>query len=334
MRHVLIVKLRYIGDVLLATPTVRAIKAAWPDTRITMLVNAGTEEVLQHHPDIDRVLSLRKDSWVGQCQLVAELRRDPVDCVIDLTDADRSAWLSWLSGARQRIGFNDEQRWRGRLYSHVVRSSSTHRIERDLDALSALHIMAAERTPRIFLTEEEDEQASQILDLIGISAGSQFIVLQPGARYWFKAWPADRFAELADRLTERYGCRVLLGGSAQDRSEAEGIASQAVSKPEVLAGQVPLRVFGALLKRAALFVGNDSGAMHLAAAVGTPVIGLFGPSNPQEWGPRGTRVATIYKGLDCRACFHPTCYRGETNCMRQISVDEVYGTASVLIRGA
>jgi heptosyltransferase III len=332
MKNVLVIKLRYIGDVLLATPTLRAIKAAYPEARLTMLVTAGTEDLLRNHPDVDRIMTVEKDSFAAQWRLISELRRLRCDSVIDLTDGDRSAWLSRLSGASRRIGFNDEGRWRGRCYSHVVQSTARHRIDRDLDALTPLSISASDRTPRLFLTSEDERQAEQLLDRLGLNPMAPFAVIQPGARYWFKAWPVDRFAELADRLAVVFGYRVLIGGSRQDCQVAEQIASLATSKPVVLAGQAPLRTFAAVVKKAALFVGNDSGAMHIAAAVGTPIVALFGPSNPAEWGPRGSRVEVIYKDVDCRACFHPTCERGDQNCMRLIAVEEVWAAARRMVR--
>jgi predicted lipopolysaccharide heptosyltransferase III len=331
MRNVLIIKLRYIGDVLLATPTVRAIKAARPDVRVTMMVNRGSEDVLSGNPDLDEIVVLDKSSLAAQWRLISNLRRAGYDCVIDLTDGDRSAWLSRLSGAPIRIGFNEEQRWRGRLYSQVVRSTTRHRIERDLEALSPLGIAATDRTPRLYLTTDEERLAEQLLDRFGVTWTAPFVVMQPGARYWFKAWPVERFAMLADRLTEAFGYRVVIGGSEQDRQSAERIASLAASKPVVLTGQATLRTFAAVVKKSALFVGNDSGAMHIAAAVGASIVALFGPSNPAEWGSRGSRVEVIYKGLDCRACFHPTCERGELNCMKQITVDEVVAAARRLV---
>ncbi|MGH7410142.1 MAG: glycosyltransferase family 9 protein, partial [Candidatus Methylomirabilis sp.] len=145
--------------------------------------------------------------------------------------------------------------------------------------------------------------------------------------YWFKAWPVERFAELADRLAGVAGCRVLLGGDVRERELAEAIRAQSRVAPTVLAGRTTLRQLAAVLKRCALFVGNDNGPMHMAAALGTPVVALFGPSAPEVWGPRGSHTEVLYKGLDCRRCFHPTCTRGEQSCMKQISVDEVFAAA-------
>ena len=130
---------------------------------------------------------------------------------------------------------------------------------------------------------------------------------------------------LAGRLAEKYGCRILVGGDAKERGLAETIQANTRAAVVPLAGRLTLLQYGAVLKRCSLFIGNDNGPMHMAAALGVPVVALFGPSDPAEWGPRGGRVEVFYKGLDCRACFHPTCTRGEESCMKQISVDEVFG---------
>ena len=116
---------------------------------------------------------------------------------------------------------------------------------------------------------------------------------------------------------------MVIGGSDLDIDLAQQIRKMAKSSAIIMAGRTTIKQFAAIAKKSALFVGSDSGAMHIASAVGTPVVALFGPSNPREWGPRGGSVEVIYKGLDCRACFHPTCQRGEQNCMRLISIDEV-----------
>ena len=333
MQKILIIKLRYIGDVLLATPTLRAIKEARPDVLVTMMVNRGTEGVLSGNPDIDEILVLDKGSLAAQWRLIVELRRRRFDTVIDLTDGDRSAFLSWISGAPVRVGFNDEQRRRGICYSVVVppQPGMRHRIERDQAALKPLGIHASATPPRLWLTEEDEAGAGQLLNRIGIRRDRPFIILQPGARYWFKAWPAERFAELADRLASEYNCQVLIAGSRDEEALAQRIHEAATSHPVSIAGQTTLKQFAAIAKRASLFVGNDSGAMHIAAAVGAPMVALFGPSNPEEWGPRGGPVEVIYKGLDCRACFHPTCMRGEENCMKQVGLGEVLARIHRLI---
>lgn len=333
MTNVLIIKLRYIGDVLLATPTIRAIKAARPDVRVTMMVNRGTEDLLFENPDVDEIVIVDKGSLLAQWRFIVGLRRRRFDTVIDLTDGDRSAFLSWVSGAPVRIGFDDDHRWRGNCYTQVVQPASAprHRIDRDLGTLKPIGVQASVTDPHLSLTPDEENDADHLLDQLGVQRSQPMVILQPGARYWFKAWPPERFAELADRVATEYGCQVLIGGSQQDGELAQQIRQMAKRSPIIMAGRTTIRQFAAIAKKSVLFVGNDSGAMHIASAVGTPVVALFGPSNPCEWGPRGGPVVVLYKGLDCRSCFHPTCTRGEENCMRLITVQEVFAAVRQIL---
>ena len=331
--NILVIKLRYLGDVLLATPTLHALKVVYPMARLTALINRGTEEMLIGNPDVDDMMLMDRGSIAEQWRFAIGVRRRRFDMVVDLTDGDRAAVLTWISGASVRIGFNAEQRWTGRCYTTVVHGEAgAHRIERDLAALMPLNISVTDRIPRLWLSEEDDVRAEELLAKLAVSTDKPIVVIQPGARYWFKAWPSERFAELADRLTERFGCQILVGGSNQEAELTNSVVRQAKSRLINIAGVSNIRTLAALLKRAALFVGNDSGAMHIATAVGTPVVALFGPSNPAEWGPRGGPAEVIYKGLDCRICFHPTCQRGEQNCMKLITVDEVMNAAMRQIR--
>jgi predicted lipopolysaccharide heptosyltransferase III len=327
-RNVLAIKLRYFGDVLLATPTLHALKAAYPAARLSVLVNRGTEQILRGNPDVDEIVPLDRGSIVEQCGFAWQIRRKRFDTVVDLTDGDRAAFLTWISGAAVRIGFNAEQRWTGICYTTVVKAEAgAHRIERDLAALTPLGVAIRGRVPQLWLTAEDEAGVERLVSEVGIPVDRPWVVIQPAARYWFKAWPPERFAELADRLIDRFGCQVLVGGSSQEVALAETVVKRAKSRLLNIAGRSDIRTLAAVLKRSALFVGNDTGAMHIAAAVGTPVVGLFGPSNPTEWGPRGGPAEVIYKGLDCRICFHPTCRRGEENCMKLITVDEVMAAA-------
>jgi heptosyltransferase III len=337
-RKILIIKLRYIGDVLLATPVFAALRTRFPDSQLTALVNPGTEGVLRHNPDLDETWVLERGGWRDQLRFLRALRARQFDCVIDLTDGDRSAILALASGAPCRIGFNDDQRWRGRCYTHVAvrQHPARHRIERELSALDPLGIAAKITQPVLVTCDEDDRAAGKLLRSLGVelpkaSVAQPLVLFQPGARYWFKAWPAERFAALADLLTARFGCRILIAGSANEQEMGERIAHHSHCTPILLHGLTSLPIYAALLKRARLAVTNDNGLMHMAAAVGTPLVALFGPSDPAEWGPRGTVAEVLYKGLDCRACFHPTCIREDANCMKLIAVDEVFAAAVRLL---
>ncbi len=330
-KRILLIKLRYLGDVVLSTPLLPLLRKQYPDAKITFLVNPGTSAVLQDNPYLDEVWVLPQKSWWTQLRFIQRLRKAKFDTVIDLTDGDRSAFLSRLSGAVTRLGYNRERRWRGRLYSQVLPSAygSMHMVEYHQQALEALGITESVGKPEIYLksviTEPKEEEFGEVF-----SQGQPLVLLHPTARYTFKAWPIERFAALADWLSEQ-GMNVGIIGSPKEIQIGQQIGNLTKHKPISLMGSTKLSQLIGLMKRSDLIIGNDGGPMHIAAAVGCPVLGLFGPSDPSVWGPRGLSVQVIYKGLDCEECFYPGCSRGEDSCMRQISVKEVCQAAKTML---
>ena len=324
--RILVLKLRYIGDVLLSTPVLTRLRESFPKAHLTVLVNAGTEGVLRGHPAIDEVLLVERGNWAGDVRLVRELRRRRFDLAVDLTDGDRSAILARLSGAPVRVGYNSEKRWRGRLYTETVQADRfvMHAVPYHLQATEALGLLGPPPAPTLALAPEAKEAAARLLKHAGIDTVHPLVCVHPGARWWFKSWPPERFAALADRIQRETSAQVVFLGGRGERDIVDRIAMVMRSPHRRLVGHTNLQELAAVLEKAALMVSNDNGAMHMAAALHVPVIGLFGPSDPVVWGPWGEGHRTFYKNVDCRACFHPDCFRGEENCMRQISVDEVW----------
>jgi len=317
-RNIFIIKLRYIGDVLLSTPVLRTLREEFPQAKISMAVNKGTEAVLHNNPYLDELLLVDREGLWTQFGFFSHIRSCQFDCVIDLSDADRSALMAAISGAGIRIGFNHEGRWRGWWYTQVVEApyGAMHMVDYHAQALTC---------PELFVGEEDELAADRLLHHAGCR-GEKWVMIHPAARYWFKAWPPERFAGLSDTLIER-GLRVVLVGHSDDQGIGDVVQGTAKHKLISLIGQTSLLELAGLMKRCALFIGNDGGPMHMAAAVGCPVVALFGPTDPMVWGPKGKQTAVLYKGLDCRDCFYPGCFRGESSCMKQISVDEVYEAA-------
>jgi predicted lipopolysaccharide heptosyltransferase III len=325
-QRILVIKLRYLGDVLLSTPVVASLRAVFPGAFLSMLVNPGTEAMVVANPHLDEVVALeRSASAARQLRFALMLRRRHFDVVIDLTDGDRAAILSRVTGAAIRVGFNREGLWRGRLYTHVVplQQQPIPILRQNLMALDTLGIPVVESTPLLRVRPADEATAGAALDEMSIGPGEPFVAVHPGARWWFKSWPSERFAGLIDYMQEKLGIKVVLLGGNQDREIAEAILEQLGSARRSLVGRLGVLELAALLRRATLFVGNDNGPMHIAAAMGTPVVGLFGPSDPRVWGPAGQGHAVLYKGIDCRPCFHGGCRRGEGNCMRLIGLEEV-----------
>lgn len=328
--RILVIKLRYVGDVLLATPVLSRLREGFPKAHLAMLVNPGTEDVVRDHPALDEVLVLERGSLARQWHLVRALRRRQFDLVIDLTDADRSALLSRLCGAPVRLGYNSEGRWRGFLYTQVVAADrfSMHTVRYHLQALEPLGLSGPSPAPILTVAPEARQEAERLLREAGVDAARPSVCLHPGARWWFKSWPAERYAALADQIQTETRAQALFLGGDQERSLERRIAVVMKTPFRSLIGKTSVRTLAAVLERAALMVSNDNGPMHMAAALGTPVVALFGPSDPAVWGPSGEKHRVLYKGLDCRSCFHPDCFRGEQNCMRQITLEEVWNAVS------
>jgi predicted lipopolysaccharide heptosyltransferase III len=324
--RILVIKLRYVGDVLLATPVLSRLRESFPKAHLTMLVNPGTDDVVRDHPALDEVLVLERGNLARQWRFVRDLRRQRFDLVIDITDADRSALLSWLSRAPMRLGYNSEGRWRGILYTQVVEADrfAMHTVRYHLKATEALGLASSPSEPMLIVAPEARREADRLLQEAGVDGARPFVCLHPGARWWFKAWPADRYSALADLIQTETTAQALFLGGDQERSLESRIADGMKTTFRSLIGKTSLRALAPVLERAVLMVSNDNGPMHMAAALRVPVIGLFGPSDPAVWGPWGDGHRTFYKGLDCRACFHPDCFRGEQNCMRLITLEEVW----------
>jgi predicted lipopolysaccharide heptosyltransferase III len=330
--NILIIKLRYIGDVLLTTPLLRLLRDEYPQAKITVLVNPGTQAVLQNNPCVDQVTVLPRGNIFEQLQFLRFIRSCRYDCVIDLSDGDRSAFITAISGAPMKIGFNHEGRCRGKVYSWSANNQygTMHMLEYHAQVLVPMGIEPRVCALELNIIDKESRVAEEILVNHGLK-GKKWVMLHPAARYWFKAWPAERFAALGDALI-REGFQAVIVGSENERSVGEAVLAAAQQTFVSLVGKTSLRELAALMKLCSLFVGNDAGPMHMAAAVGCPVVGLFGPTNPAVWGPYGKTCRSIYKGLDCRECFYPGCFRGESSCMKLITVDEVFGAAKSLWR--
>ncbi len=332
---VLVIKLRYIGDTVLLTPAFRAIKAKHPDAFVSALVNDWTAPLLRNNPYVDEVIPFRRKEAKGggalarlsrQLSFLLGLRKKGFDLVIDLTDSDRSAIAAFASGAPRRIGFNDEGRWRGRLLTEIVRPAGPlHIVDYHFAALRAAGIPPAGRDLFLDIGPAELRAVDCFLDENGIGGRGFRLLVHPGARWKGKCWPAARFAELAGRLSKERAARVILasGPDAEEQAIVDAVRKEMTVPYAVFPPEGGLTRFAALCARCSLFVGNDSGPMHIAAAAGIPVVGLFGPSLPAMWRPLGDRVATPKVPLDCCPCAHTVCHRPETSCMLLLDLDTV-----------
>jgi heptosyltransferase-3 len=323
IRRALVVKLRHHGDVLLTSPVFTALKHAAPHAEIDALVYRETAPMLAGHPaiselhTIDRALKHRGvfAQVRGEFALWRALASRRYDLIVHLTEHPRGAWMSRLLRIRYRVAreFADTGWWWRSCFPHryvLPRGTIRHTVEAHLDALRRIGIWPEATDKPLVLVPgaAADARVRSLLDANGLARGG-FVLVHPGSRWLFKCWPAASTAALLDRLGAQ-GWPIMLTGAPDDGERGLIAAIRASTKAHVidLSGQLTLSELGALIGAARLFIGVDSAPMHMAAAMGTPVVALFGPSGEDEWGPwcvpHRVVASTVHA---CRPCGNNGC---------------------------
>ncbi len=290
--RLLFIKLKHIGDALLLTPTLKAVREAYPQAQIWVVVREGTQGILEGCPQIDRLLTApapekgrrRLRDWFSQIQLVRELRREKFDIAFELSDGDRGRWLAWLSGAVSRLATRHYVRLNWVARHAITRFSDTpwtegHRVEKDY-ALVRECLDLPEVPPELVFTRDRSQLPQS---LVGFS---RCVVFHPSTRWVRKQWPVELWVRLGKQMQAR-GLRVLVscGPDAEERAIADAICEGVGGGIASTDGATRWAELAGVLYRAALFVGVDTAAMHLAAACQCPTVAIFGPSVPRFWRP-------------------------------------------------
>jgi len=328
-RSIVVVKLTAIGDVLHGVPTAVALKRAFPAARIGWAVEGAAADVLAGHPAIDHLFRLPR-RWLKSPAAVLSLRRQlrafAPDVALDLQGLLKSAVATWLSGAPCRIGHAPpvarERSWLA--YTHPVRTTATHVVEKHCELLGALGVTAGRPAfdmPRWPVSRARVEQW-----LAERRLPAAPVILNPGAGWRSKRWPVERFAATARGLADRHGMPVIVvWGGPEERAAAERIAAQAAGAA-LVAPPTTLQDLGELCRVARLFIAGDTGPLHLAAAVGTPCVGLFGPVPAARNGPWGPQHVCIEPPPALRPAWDDRKTDGAA--MSGIGVDDVLAAAA------
>lgn len=341
IKGILVIKLRNIGDVLLTTPAFKALKETFPDARITAVVPAGTEEMLTLNPNVSDIVTFKKGAGImGELDFIRRIRAKKSQLAINMTEGDRGAIIALLSGARYRIGIDPLGKGflgKKHLFTHLVRYvyDGRHRAAMDLDVLRPLGIVDIKPEVQLFTSPEDDRYVGALLASKGIGKGDRVAAIHPTSRWLFKCWRDEAVAEVIDYLEGR-GVRTVLT-SGPDNKELErvrNIISLAKSSPLDLSGRLTLKRLAALYKRSALFFGVDTAPMHMAAAVGTPVVALFGPSDSDIWGPFTEKRIIISRKNEfpCVPCNKDGCGGSKkSRCLDEITTQEAIAAIEELI---
>jgi ADP-heptose:LPS heptosyltransferase len=348
----------WIGDMILLTPTLRALRHAYENSHITMLVRPLVQKLMIDNPYLDELMIYDKcgeDRGILKLfQLSQRLRELRFDLAIVLhPNSVRSALIPCLAGIPERIG----SRINGRgvfLTRSVDDRDDIHEVERYLRVLGLIGISNPNPNLEFWHTMEDRRAVERILTESGISNADILVGVNPGTTWESKRWELERFAEVIDALLKKYKARVVLTGSPAEKPLGDRIQELTSKQPPNnpltpfikgeafgngdgkgeelvnLVGKTDLRQLGALIERMSFYITCDSGPMHIAAAVNTPTIALFGPTSPIRHSPYGAGHVVIQKQIECSPCYERTCRRNY-ECMRAIEVKEVLRHAENLL---
>jgi len=334
--RILIVKPSAFGDIVHSLPVLEALRRNYPEAHIAWVVARANADLLTGHPDLDEVILFERERWGGLTGFarkgremrgfVRTLRRGRFDLVVDLQGLFRSGLLSYLTGAKRRVGFADARELGWLFYNvRVPRrkgEAPVHAVDRYLDAARTLGLVLSERPVfHVAVGDEAREFARKALAAEGLG-GRPLVVVLPSSRWQTKRWPADCFAALGDRVAHELGAAVLFLGSGADGPLVERIRGMMTERSASLAGSTTVKQSAAILEKASAVVANDTGPMHLAVALGRAVVSLYGPTSPERTGPYGGGARVFSSKRECAPCFRELCEDAE--CMRDITVDDVY----------
>ncbi len=331
--NILIVKLSAIGDVIHTLPSLAALRRFYPDAHITWVVEEAAADIVKNHPYLNEVIVSRRKSWqkyfkAGQLRrplremklFLRQLRLRPYDLVIDFQGLLKSSVIVYLSRGKRKLGYDSLQELSGLFVNEKIpEDMNKHAVDRYLDFPRYLGA-AADEAEFILPRNHEAETAVQaLLDEYNLK-DKNFIAINPVAYWETKLWDDDNFARLADLIKNNLKMDVVFTGSNKESIEkiTSGMAACGIN----LGGKTSLSELACLYKKARFVITTDSGPMHLAAAVGTPVIALFGPTDPARTGPYGEGHTILRTQLPCSPCFLKKC--PTKKCMKEILPEQVF----------
>jgi len=339
-KRILIVRTDRIGDVLLSTPVIKTLRENYPHAYIAMMVSPYTKEIVEGNPYLDDVIIYDKDgkhkSWQRSIKFARSLRKKKFDLAIILHPINRVHLITFFAGIPKRIGYNRKM---GFLLSdklvHAKELGKKHELEYNLDLLSALGMKLIDTDLYMPIKSESEKWVNELFAREKILKSDRLLVIHPGASCSSKVWPQERFAEVADQLIDKYGCKALVISGPKDIFLAEKVSAAMHNRVINLGGKTSISQIASLFQRCNLLITNDSGPMHIAAAVGTPVIAIFGRAqaglSPKRWGPRGKKSFILHKNTGCIECLAHNCLKGFL-CLKAITVNEVVKLADSILQ--
>ena len=340
-KRILVVRTDRIGDLLLSTPVIQALRQSYPNAYIAAMVSPYAKEIVDGNPYLDEVIIYDKDfkhkSWARSMKFASRLKKKRFDLALILHPTNRVHLIAFFAGIKKRVGFDKKL---GFLLTDRIRhgkqEGEKHELEYTLDLIRHLGIEPKDKRPFMPLKPESEKWTDDLFASESLTPQDKLLGIHPAASCPSKIWPAERFAEAADKLADKYDLKVLIFSGAKDIKLAEKVENSMKHRAINLAGRTSVSQLASVLKRCRLFISNDSGPVHIASAVGVPVISIFGRNqkglSPQRWGPLGLQDKILHKETGCIECLAHNCVK-EFTCLKSISVGDVIKAAdSILIR--
>lgn len=338
MKRVLIVRTDRLGDVVLSTPVIQALREAWPDSYIAVMVSPQARDIVEGNPYLDEVIVFDKNrsrGLIGAVKFSIRLRKEMFDIALVLHPLTRVHIILWLAGIKKRVGFN---RKAGFLLTsripHKKQLGAKHEIEYNFDVLRAAGIEPGKKGLFVPVRPDDKLRVGRLLAENGIGSKDDYVVIHPAASCPSKRWPAERFAKAADGIIEKFHKKIVIVAGANDGQFGQAAREAMDNEALDLSGDLSVGELAALLAGAKLLVSNDSGPVHIAAALGVPVVAIFGRSQPglsfRRWGPVGENNVILHKDVGCLKCLAHECKSG-FKCLTAIEAGEVVTAAGKLL---
>lgn len=336
-KNIIIRMPNWLGDLVMATPVLADVRKKWPNARITAMCQNNVAGLLEHDTNIDELFKFKKPSgWIHQSQhnvIVNDLKFGKYDLGILLTNSFSSAWWFWRGKVENRIGYKGN--FRDFLLSKAVpfpkEKETQHLVITYKMLLGSIGIPLSDTAPYLCITKEESEAAQQLLKRLGVDLSKHMLVgINPGAAYGSaKCWLPERFKEVTHHLLENPDLYIIYFGDPAGASLVQEICKGMPDRVINLAAKTTLRELIALIKCCSIFLTNDSGPMHIAAALKVPLLALFGSTSDVRTGPYGGGTV-IHKHVECSPCYKRVCPI-DFKCMKRITVDEVYSNLKKMV---
>lgn len=341
IEKILIIRLSSLGDIVLTTPVIKSVKQKFPQSKIFFLTKSQYQDLLKSDPNIFSLIKFdpvkKHKGILGFLKLVKELKTFNFDLVVDLHANLRSFFIRHLLKTGIKIKY-DKRWWARFLLVHFkfLKAKSTHTVDSYLERLKKIGVNSFEKDPKIFLDQESENFLKDFLIEKKIEKDDIVVGIHPGARWETKRWIEEKFAKVCQILNQKAELKIILFGDQKDQEVIERISSQIEDQKLFKAVNLPLNKFMSLIKRCDCFITNDSGPMHIASALGVPVVAIFGPTHPRlGFSPMGSENIVLTANVKCSPCSlhgEKRCHKKSRYCMDLIEPEMVTDAVGRLLK--